>query len=105
MIMEEEFAEVLQSFLEKSLAQHTDLHVALQKQDYQALRVVSEQLSDGCSHIGAQVLVDELMELRQALLMASYGELEPMMEEIDSLYSLCRIEIQAELAKGFKRTG
>ncbi len=102
MIMADDYPEVLQTFLDVSLGQHTEMHTACEMEDYESLEVVSHEFKDSCENIGAESLSELADQIERLCGSGHYKSIDELIDKIDELYGICRLEIQTEQKRYYK---
>ncbi len=102
-IMQDDFTESVHTFLDDSLSLHSKLHASIENNDSKNIRSVCSEYADTCSFMGAEILSAKLAELQDLNLKTQLKEVKNLINQIDQLYDLCRVELQTELNKQFKK--
>lgn len=101
--MEEDFAESVHTFLEKTLSLHSNLHTAIENHDNESIQNYAREFSDACTYMGADLLSAKLHELLCQLNDYNQATRLKSIQEIDQIYHQCRQELLDELNKNLKQ--
>lgn len=102
-ILQEDFFESIQSFLDKTSELHSQLHEFIETDQSLLAKKLCQQFSDSCDYIGAEKLSVKLLELINKITKNQTEEMKDLLVQIDQLYDLTRVELQMEFSKPVKK--
>ncbi len=98
-IMQNDYPEVLQTFLDESLSHYSQIHGAFEAEDFHLLKIVSGLFRDSCASVGAEYLSELAGKVEQQCRSGHYQGIDEIINEIDSLYESNRNDIRKEQEK------
>ena len=95
-IMQDDYPEILQRFLDESLTLYSEIHETFEHQDYDKLRFIAGIFSETCYSVGADRLAVLSSAIERKCLEGLYQGIQENIDDIDQIYEPVRAELKLE---------
>lgn len=98
-IMQDDYSDVLQNFLDESLSHYSQIHEAWEQENYEQLKIASGLFRESCASIGAECLSELAEKVEQDCRSGHYSGVNELISEIDKFYEDSRKVFKKEQEK------